>query len=376
MVLNCDFVKKKKFEALEAEGYKVLYIDLSVMFRKSKPGHIIPSEIEKWVLPMPSKSELKAYLKRHAKDALAISFVQYLSNSAWMYSAIFTSQIPYVIAQNPNQPRLRKKGVDSKLIVEKTTKLVQRFNLRKLYEKPIQALEFAISKRQKRPALFALSYQASPNKSMAHLVGKKTDFIYTSSVDYKVALASKETSPIEGEYALFVDQFFCHHTDFKTHHIVHHFKAEQYYPQVNKFLKQFSEYHHLPIVVAGHPRRLGEYTDDFDFPIILNKTADLVRHAKVVLVHFSTAISFSVIFNKPMCFLDAKMFDNSTVRIELDRFADFFGADRIMIDKDYTTENAWTDPSSINYEKYLEQYLKPKEANDITLKACVLGLLK
>ena len=59
------------------------------------------------------------------------------------------------------------------------------------------------------------------------------------------------------------------------------------------------------IVVAAHPRaNISDYNNFFKGREIFNsKTIDLVKNCSCVLAHTSTAISYAVIFKKPIIFL-------------------------------------------------------------------------
>lgn len=372
--LTRDFVIKQDFDSLEKDGYTVQYLDLSILFNKAKKGYTLPSDLQKWNVTIEKKSAFSKYLKQYSTQAMVITFVQYIPNSAWLYLAIFKSDIPYVVAQNPTQPQLRKKGVDVKSFSVQINKLINRFYPAKLYQKPIQLFLFYRSQLIRKSACLIYSFNRDVNKSMRLLSGNNTQFVFTSSADYKAAIKTDNAPVVTGKYAVFVDQFFCHHTDFKTNHIVHHFTAEDYYPLVNSFLKRFSEVNNIPVVVAGHPRRIGDYEKDYDFPIYLNKTAELVRDAEVVLVHFSTAVSYSVIFKRPQCFVDASILDNSTVRLEIERFSEFFNAERVMMEEPVKAGAGWIDPESEYYHKYKRDFLCPQGAIDVSLRECLLEL--
>lgn len=372
--LNQDFANKQEFCRLEDDGFKVKYLDMSVLFGKAKTGHLLAEGLDKWNVTIESKKMLYLFLKEYVSKALVVSFVQYMPNSAWMYMSLFKSGLPYVVAQNPNPPRLKRKASPGRSFSAVWRKTVKRFYFAKLYEKPVQLIEYSLSKHYKRPALLAYSFSSKKNKSMALLCDEDTEFVYTTAADYKAAQRVSDERPVSGDYALFVDQFFCHHTDFKTNHIVHQFSADEYYTLLNKYLQSFSEKHNVKVVVAGHPRRVGEYSDDIKFPTYLDMTPELVRDAKVVLVHFSTAIAYSVIFKRPICFLDAHIFERSTVRTELERFANFFHAEPQRMELPVMGANTWTDPASDYYKKYMSEFLKDPKATNVSLRELLVNI--
>ena len=83
--------------------------------------------------------------------------------------------------------------------------------------------------------------------------------------------------------------------------------AEIYYPEINKFFTEFEKNTGLRIIIAAHPR--ANYADrgnPFDGrELIYGETISLVKHAQVILAHMSTAVSFAVLYNKPIIFVDS-----------------------------------------------------------------------
>ncbi len=203
--------------------------------------------------------------------------------------------------------------------------------------------------------------------------GKNTRFVgpdtykkYAYSNDYKLAVNVPNESLIDEPYAVFIDQYFCHHIDFISHQIIHSFTAEQYYSVLNKFLVDFSRKTGLKIVIASHPRREEVFLGDFDplFKIYFNQTPQLVKNCKVVLQHFSTAVSYAVIYKKPFLFLYSELFDNGTIDHKMQEFATFFKKDYTILEEEFTYNEA--ELYSINkdtHETYLNAFLRHKKSS-------------
>lgn len=74
----------------------------------------------------------------------------------------------------------------------------------------------------------------------------------------------------------------------------------EYFQQTNVLFERLSMYYDLPVIIAGHPH---VYYPDNAYNgrrIVFNRTCELVKHAKVVITTDSTAISFAVLYNKPL----------------------------------------------------------------------------
>ncbi len=353
---NKEAYIRDEFEYLIEQGFNVKYIEISHLLKKTKFDNPCPDELKEHVIDIASKKAFYQFLLEDKKNSIIITDVGLLANSAWMYIGIFKANIPYVLFENSVLPKIKTehKGIE-------TTKFFRRLNFKKIILKPIEMFQFSYANRIKQPAKLIITGKKKLSTEKKQLKGKSSKIKYTMSLDYKASEKTCDKPLLQEPYAVFVDQYFCHHIDFKTNHIVHNFTAEQYYPELNAFLKQFKEASGLKVVIASHPRRNKAQQSDFDpdFEIYYNKTADLIKFADICLIHFSTAINYAVIFNKPFVLLNSDLFKKSSVDPYIEMFANFFHKASINISKPYTYDNEWT--YQINHETYrtyFEEYIK------------------
>ena len=81
-----------------------------------------------------------------------------------------------------------------------------------------------------------------------------------------------------------------------------------YYRELNQFFSEFESRMGLKIVIAAHPKSTTTITNE-KFPdreVIFDEINSMVYGATCVLTHFSTAVSFSVIYKKPVLLLDSR----------------------------------------------------------------------
>ncbi|MCM1038211.1 MAG: hypothetical protein NC434_02730 [Ruminococcus sp.] len=73
--------------------------------------------------------------------------------------------------------------------------------------------------------------------------------------------------------------------------------------KIEAVLDRIEEHYHLPIVVAGHPHT--KYAEDvlYKRKIIYNKTQELVARCKFVIMQWSTAVSFVLLYKKKILVL-------------------------------------------------------------------------
>jgi hypothetical protein len=371
-----EFYLRNEFEKLKNAGANVKFLDISKFLKRKVINNTIPEDLLEYVVPFNSKSEFYDFLNEQAKNTIIVSTVPYIESSGWMYYYIFKHDIPYVLIENASF-HIPTSTPDKK---NRRLKFIARLNWKKTINKPAEIRAYILSMLRKKPAKMLITSMASEKSSLRKLCGHDTEHVYVVNPDYKVALTLKESLEINEEFAVFIDQYFCHHPDFKTNRILHSFTSNEYYAEINQFLKTFSENTGLKVVIASHPRRQLEHGDDFDaqFPLYFNKTAELIKKSKLVLLHFSTAISFVVIYNKPFILLNSNLFKNSNINDYINDIKNFFGtSDKMMNEQFKRNSDLTTNNFRINskkYQEFLDNYLKHPKSRNTTLTENLLAL--
>ena len=127
--------------------------------------------------------------------------------------------------------------------------------------------------------------------------------------------------------------------------------------------KKFS----VKVIIAAHPR--AEYNlHPNAYPhrtVISGKTNYLVRDAEFVIMHSSTAISYAVLFKKPIIFLTTDEMKNNYGGLYDDAthtFARCLGQTPINIDGNYSSLCEIPKINDKLYEKYINDYIKIKNS--------------
>ncbi len=353
---------RDEFDYFLKRGYNVKYLDVSQFLKKKRLILSYPQNLEKHVIEFNSKKEFKYFIKKNRKNSVVISDVGFRFNSAWMYIDIFQYKIPYILFENAVLPK-----VDNKSIKHVFNKFFARFDIKKIYQKPMELVYYFYAASIKKTALRIISSKEKISSSKRSLLGKNTIVKYTSSLDYFRALNIEEYDLINEPYAVFIDQYFIHHPDFQTNHIIYHFTADEYYTEINSFLKTFSLQTGLKVVIAAHPRRQKENNNDFnsEFSMFYNKTAQLIKYAEITLFHFSTAINYSIIYNKPFLLLNSNYFKNSTVNEEINNFSNYFEVDQINVSIILKTKEiidlAQVSINTSKYKTYYNSFIKSSD---------------
>lgn len=119
--------------------------------------------------------------------------------------------------------------------------------------------------------------------------------------DYRILKDVPEISL--GRYAVFVDEYFPLHPDLiyfnhqKPKNIVH------YRETMNRFFRVIETKYDLEIIIAAHPKSQYDNNTFDGRKIFKYKTVELIKNAEMVFMHSSAALSFIVMFDKPLAII-------------------------------------------------------------------------
>ena len=81
--------------------------------------------------------------------------------------------------------------------------------------------------------------------------------------------------------------------------------VEDYYREINAFFDIIERKYNRPVVIAAHPKaflyKKADYFNGRKF--FFNATVCLSKYAEFIITHYSTAISYPIIFKKPILFV-------------------------------------------------------------------------
>lgn len=152
-------------------------------------------------------------------------------------------------------------------------------------------------------------------------IGLKTKVIHAHSFDYNNYLNNIKQSKlgIKKPYAVFLDQYLPLHPDAPIFFGVSpRCTPEKYYPALNNFFNIFEKKFNMKVIVCAHPK--SDYKNKSNYlygrKFVKNKTINLVKNCNIVFAHCSTAITYAVVYKKPLVFLLSneyiRSFDNYT----------------------------------------------------------------
>lgn len=141
----------------------------------------------------------------------------------------------------------------------------------------------------------------------------KERVILTHADDYNIHLLKKD---IELDLSLqdaivFLDQMIYYHSDLKNLRADDK-DVDRYYQKLNKLLDDVSQKYGKPVVIAGHPEaeKYPHYQERFKGKkLVTGKSLNLVKHAALVMTHYSGAVNFAVIYKKPLLMVSSRGFE-------------------------------------------------------------------
>jgi hypothetical protein len=127
------------------------------------------------------------------------------------------------------------------------------------------------------------------------------------SYDYDRYLNYLRQNPVAtpDNTCVFLDQMLATHSDFGKNVSFSPVTAKKYLESLNRFFAYVEQQTGLKIIIAASPRANYELTPEIfgHRTIIKGKTLELVANSSLVLLHTTTAVSFPILFNKPMLIL-------------------------------------------------------------------------
>tara|TARA_A100001015_G_C15033912_1_gene734834 strand:+ start:1123 stop:2241 length:1119 start_codon:yes stop_codon:yes gene_type:complete len=197
-----------------------------------------------------------------------------------------------------------------------------------------------------------------------NLIHDKIKKVYTHSLDYDNYLLLKKKK-VAKKYVIFIDQNIPYHQDLyikKRKSIV---TAKNYYSQLFKFLKFIEKSYRTKVIIAGHPKKgmKNPYLEKCKFKVEYNKTPELIQMSKFIIMHFSTAVSYCVLFKKPIIFVTNNELNNKRVGHQISTLREILGADAINISNKFKKLSLKTNLRK--YERFKDNYLKYPNSKDM-----------
>ncbi len=133
------------------------------------------------------------------------------------------------------------------------------------------------------------------------------------SLDYNVFLRVGGTSTT-GDYIVFLDNGMTDHPDYEKLSLRPYSTPNMYFPSMNRLFDMIEAKTETSVIISAHPRltNLAELSSYYGGRKVVSEgTAELVRDSMLVLAHDTTAISFAVLWKKPLLVVNTDQLERS-----------------------------------------------------------------
>ncbi len=241
----------------------------------------------------------------------------------------------------------------------------------RFFRQPSRGVEFFLGRLPGawsgiRPLDFILKGGSFPISNP--LTAPETKIIDAHALDYDLVLANQSAAPFDSEnFAVFVDEGGPLAPDYIEQNWGFPLKPDEYYSLMNRFFDSLEKRFDCEIQIALHPRTCYEDQQKYyeGRKVIQGKTALLIRDARFVVVHGSTAINFATVYRKPLIFASYDYQKKTYFGLLIDAWAATLNKSPVDLHADADVD--WEKHLIVDeaaYSKYVETYIKNSGSPD------------
>lgn len=276
-----------------------------------------------YVRKIGSREEMERYLKELPKDTLIMSHIhldgfnykihKLISkyNKNRIYVDFWANNIFKFIYSEPKLEDVENQKSVLKKIKESLRKIDVLYYMTLLFKylKNRDVVKFKAKIDERRRQKRSKKAMSLYNNINISVLPKQTYSINHPDYEKYISVTQNDCgSIVDGEYIVFIDQYYPLHPFLKSENPDVDFDklVQPYYTSLNQFFDKIEKEFGCPVVIAAHPIANFEINPFGGRRIIYFKTAELVQHSKAVLMHNSFSISFVLLFDKPFCLITNK----------------------------------------------------------------------
>ncbi|MDC1418128.1 hypothetical protein N8264_03615 [Candidatus Thioglobus sp.] len=190
--------------------------------------------------------------------------------------------------------------------------------------------------------------------------------IRSHSFDFDIYLEEKSKKINSKESIVFLDNGMTSHPDFKKMGVTPYCSESAYFPLLRAFFTKVEKQTGLQVIVSVHPRLIFDKSMNKKFgnrELTSGKTAELVKGAKLVIAHDSTAINFAVLWSTPLLIVTTDQIERR-IYYSMEALTQFLRIKRININNSYDGLNFLEiaqEPIS-QYNHFVDKFIKAKNS--------------
>ena len=196
------------------------------------------------------------------------------------------------------------------------------------------------------------------------------EVVFGHSWDYDRFLKESEDIRVHQKpYAVFLDQDFAYHPNYKWMGIKPHVTPQRYFKALENFFTFYEKKTDIEVVIAAHPRS-NELIYSKAFKrrkVIFGETAKLIKGSELVFHHQSSALSYVVLFKKKFILIKTHEMAEERLMKTFTLISNYFNAKIINIDnfRENDLEEEIKKPLDIlAYREYVEEFMRHPSAED------------
>jgi hypothetical protein len=208
-------------------------------------------------------------------------------------------------------------------------------------------------------------------------IDRYTEKCCLHSFDYEVYKEDLEEDNRYYDDIVFLDQSLPIHPDFLRSPVDSMPPTEKYYDEMCSLFDQLEKNYGRNVIISAHPRMdpllLSVYFKDRT--VIIGRTNELVKKSKFCVAHYSTAINFAALHNKPILFVTTDDIEKcSHMKRCQDAYTNYFKTKGINISNGLDIFGMKDFPiKATNYGNYKNDFIKSDNSVEGEYWATVAG---
>ena len=306
------------WELIELE-YRVVIIDLSKILENkyyNSTSARVAKDTRFEIIQIGHMKQLEKFIKKNVLSSFFFPMFEYIYSARKVFKLLTEYDCNYIYVNTLVSPLFYSQG-DNKGI--KLTK--ERLMFSHVRAAIFHRITRKIVSHKEAMAIFFCGKNGEEFYFAEGACGKDTRRHYLYAFDYENLIQAKSVNDSQGSYYVFIDQYIPFHPDNTVHKNIH-IDPDTYYKEVGEMLDCLSETTGAKVMIASHPQANYEDKEYFrNYEILYGKTAELVKNARFICTHFSTAAIYAVMLDKPLillnppCLHSIEHFQNATDKL-------------------------------------------------------------
>lgn len=362
--LNKRDYKRFGVEILKSRGFDVLFLDMTSLLNPCYlTDYEVPDVVKgSFIKAVNSKAEVIKFLKCYAGEIFGIDLIGLKYDLIFFYRLLKKLNIRYASFCTNSIPSAREpaKKIHERIFHFMSRNIMEiKLSICNRFTTLVDKLPSFVSSLQ-HPKLVLVNGLKYGKRSP--LPTRNSEIVWAHTLDYDLYLSGAGAPAINGNYCVFLDEYFPFHPGFLLKGTPKvSIDPNKYYKGINRFFDYVEDKLNLPVIIAAHPRSRYDIHKNFfnNRKLIKGKTINLVAHSRFVLTHATTSINFAVLYKKPIIFTTFDQLGNSYYKHLICNFAAQFKKKPINIDKKFPANiqsELVIDEKS--YSAYILNYIK------------------